>query len=246
MPPSFALKLGSHLDTPEQKRIYNRALFTEVAPRYDLVTRLLSLGRDSRWKRSLLAALPDRNAPICVDLACGTGDITRLLKQRYPDATVIGTDLTPSMLQAAASKTQDASVQYQEADMCSTGFDTDSIDVVTGSYALRNAPSLESALREVHRILKPNGIAGFLDFSKPASPFLQKMEYGLLKGWGSLWGLFLHRNPEVYAYIAESLAQFPDRVALTMMLEANGFCIQQRKTHFFGIMERLIIVKSAD
>ena len=83
------------------KQALNQALFTEVAPRYDFITRALSLGRDASWKRRLVAGLPDRRFAFCVDLACGTGDLTRLLAARFPDGRVCGMDLTPAMLDLA-------------------------------------------------------------------------------------------------------------------------------------------------
>ena len=72
-PRRFALKMGRHLDSPETKLIYNEQIFTEIAPRYDFITRALSFWQDSSWKRDLVAALPARQRPYCLDLACGTG-----------------------------------------------------------------------------------------------------------------------------------------------------------------------------
>ncbi|MDA3873151.1 MAG: class I SAM-dependent methyltransferase, partial [Kiritimatiellae bacterium] len=89
------------LQDPESKRLYNRNLFREVAPRYDLITRILSFGRDAAWKRWMLNQLPHQSPGSILDLACGTGDITRALHQRYPHAKVIGLDLTPEMLTLA-------------------------------------------------------------------------------------------------------------------------------------------------
>ena len=83
---------------------YNTQLFAEVAPRYDFITRALSFGRDRAWKRDLIAALPDTAAPVCLDLACGTGDLAQALARRYPGATVVGLDLTASMLDLAVQR----------------------------------------------------------------------------------------------------------------------------------------------
>ena len=88
------------------------------------------------------------------------------------------------------------------------------MDIVTGGYALRNAPDLGTAIDEISRVLKPCGVAAFLDFSKPSGKILQKMEYWALKTWTGPWGTLLHRNREVYRYIAESLQPFPDRSQL--------------------------------
>jgi demethylmenaquinone methyltransferase/2-methoxy-6-polyprenyl-1,4-benzoquinol methylase len=114
------------------------------------------------------------------------------------------------------------------------------VDVVTGSYALRNAPDLRVALREIRRILKPGGTAAFLDFSKSPNFLSQCFTYRLLKFWGGFWGLLLHGTPEVYAYIAESLDQFPDRAALRDLLTQEGFTNIQSQKFYFGIVELIV------
>ena len=234
---SFTLKIRDHIHNPDTKRRYNEALFEEVAPRYDFVTRALSLGRDAAWKRMMVAALPAPAKPVCVDLASGTGDIAFLLARRYPDGEIIATDLTPAMLELARKNNPPSNVRFVQCDMCATGLPDASADIVTGSYALRNAPHLGSALAEIRRILKPGGTAAFLDFSKPASQFGQRMTHALLKTWGGFWGLLLHGNPEVYAYIAESLKHFPDRTELRKMLAEEGFTNILSQTFYFGIVE---------
>ena len=185
-------------------------------------------------------ALPASDAPFCVDLACGTGDVSYLLAERYPDGTVLGVDLTEPMLKIALERNPPANLSFVRRDMCRTRVASRSADIVTGSYALRNAPDLKIALNEIHRILKPGGVAAFLDFSKPSATFLQVPEYWLLKGWGSMWGLLMHGNPEVYAYIAESLRIFPDRVRLRECLAEMGFTILESRRFYFGIMELLV------
>ncbi len=234
---TFSLKIRDHLADPAAKRRYNEALFEEVAPKYDFITKALSLGRDAAWKRAMVAALPALSEPVCVDLASGTGDVAFLLARKYPDAEVIATDLTPAMLDLARINNPPANVRFLQCDMCTTGLPDALADIVTGSYALRNAPDLQSALREIHRILKPGGTAAFLDFSKPESRFGQHITYGLLKVWGGFWGLLLHGNPEVYAYIAESLEHFPDRLELRRQLAENGFTDVRARKFFFGIVK---------
>jgi len=241
---TFALKFGDHADLPDKKKFYNEQLFEEVAPKYDFVTKALSLGRDAAWKRQLVNALPEKIAtPRCVDLACGTGDVSLLLADRYPNGTVIGLDLTESMLGLAKQRQIPKNLSFTQCDMCDTGIESGSADIVTGSYALRNAPDLQKVLAETVRILKPGGVAAFLDFSKPSTPSLQVAEYWLLKAWESFWGVTLHRNHAVYAYIAESLALFPDRALLRKYVSGHGFSIVDSRRFYFGILEMFILRK---
>jgi len=239
---TFALKFSDYAHQPDKKKFYNEQLFEEVAPKYDFVTKALSLGRDAAWKRQLVNALPSGIAtPRCVDLACGTGDVSLLLADRYPQGTVIGIDLTESMLELAKQRQIPNNLSFTQCDMCDTGIESHSVDIVTGSYALRNAPDLEQALVEIKRILKPGGVAAFLDFSKPSMQSLQVAEYWLLKSWGSFWGLVLHGNHEVYAYIAASLASFPDRTHLRESLSNHGLKIASSRRFYFGVLEMIVL-----
>ena len=235
------LCIGGSLEAAATKRAFNAQLFAEVAPRYDFITRALSFGRDAAWKRDLVAVLPQAAAPVCLDLACGTGDLTQALAKRYPRGIVIGLDLTAGMLDLAVRRPAPGSVGFVQQDMGCLGIASGSVDIVTGGYALRNAPDLDVALAEVARVLRPGATAAFLDFSKPRSRFGQAIEHGLLTFWMSLWGWLLHRNPEVYGYIAQSLRHFPDRARLRQCLARHGLAVTASRRYFGGIMERVVV-----
>lgn len=239
----FLARVREDLAEPERTRRLNRALFTLIAPRYDDATRYLSLGRDAAWKDRLVATLPPHDKPVCVDLACGTGDLTRRLAAKYPGGTIMGLDLTEAMLDQARQLGQPPCLRYVVGDMGHTGLPDNSIDIVTGSYALRNAGDLEEALREIHRILKPGGRAVFLDFSKSSRPWLQCLGHITLNLWGSAWGWLLHRDPRVYAYIADSLARYPDRPQLARLFHETGFGNLRTRHAFAGLIECLTAEK---
>jgi ubiquinone/menaquinone biosynthesis methyltransferase len=239
----FRLKIGDHLDSPEKKRCYNEQLFTEIAPRYDFITRVLSAWRDGAWKRDLIAALPLQEKPFCLDLACGTGDITLLLAARYPQGRIVGGDITEPMLARARARSTGSNICFVNQDMGNLSFAPGSADIVSGGYALRNAPDLKKTIDEIHRVLKPGGVAAFLDFSKSSASLPQYLEYWILKVWAGFWGIVLHRNQEVYGYIAESLQRFPDRGALRRMFQEKGFTVVTSRLYFFGITELLVVKK---
>jgi ubiquinone/menaquinone biosynthesis methyltransferase len=239
----FRLKAREWLDVPERKREYNERHFSEAAPRYDVATRAMSLGRDAAWKRALIASLPDLPSPVCVDLACGTGDVAFLLAQRYPGGTVAGIDLSAPMLDLARGRNRFRNVRFERGDLCDLPLPDGFADIVTGSYALRNAPDLREAVAEVRRVLKPGGVAAFLDFSKPESSALQRLQYLLLRGWCGFWGLLLHGTPEIHGYVAESLRAFPDRGRLTEIFGEYGFGVSAGRRFFLGITGLLILGK---
>ncbi len=240
---NFTLKMHDYMHRPEGKRQFNEAMFAEIAPRYDFITRALSFRRDITWKDDLLKKLPDIESPNCLDLACGTGDITFRLAQKYPQGRVVGLDLTEAMLALARPQNSFYDVEFIIGDMSRTDFADESFDIITGGYALRNAPDLKKALKEIHRVMKPGGTGAFLDFSKPSNKMLQRLELPALRIWGGFWGIVLHRNPEVYTYIAASLKQFPDSRQLKELLRENGFGKIRSKKHFLGMTETIIFEK---
>lgn len=249
----------AELASPERKRDYNRGLFAVVAPKYHLVTRFLSFGRDLAWKRTLIGMLPDRDAfaqgcgPTILDLACGTGDITLMLADRYPQGDVTGLDLSEEMIQRAERRARrrrgttrygDAreaagALRFSTGDMNALPIPDNSMDIVSGGYALRNAPDLQHALAEIVRVLKPGGRAVFLDFSHTELYLLRSVQQPLLRFWGQVWGYVLHGDPEVYAYIARSLAHFPENRTLDRMFRYAGFTRIESVSRMFGFVRMI-------
>ncbi|MBD3241420.1 MAG: methyltransferase domain-containing protein [Chitinivibrionales bacterium] len=230
----------SYLHDPARKRAYNRSLFSVVAPRYDVATRVLSFWRDRAWKRAMIAMAPAQVSGCAVDLASGTGDIARLCAARYPDASVVATDLSHDMLKHTPPTARTAAIHPVISDMCRAPLPDGCASLVTGSYALRNAPDLDGVLHETSRLLAPGGTALFLDFSKPAHRLLQRFELLLLWTWGELWSLLLHRRRGVYSYIADSLDTFPDRRALRHRLAEHDLEATRSRLFFFGVIEVVV------
>ena len=225
-----------HLGTSDGKRRFNAVHFAESAPRYDVATRGLSLGQDGSWKRALIAGLPERVAPVCLDVACGTGDVARLLASRYPDGEIHGLDLIPGMIDIARRRDESGRIQFAVGDMGRLDFADASLDLITGGYAIRNAPDLDSTLAEFARVLRPGGCAAFLDFSKPAGTFRQAMQYHLLRFWGGFWGFVLHGNPRIHGYISSSLKDFPDEEELVCVFARHHLRAETTRPLFFGMM----------
>jgi demethylmenaquinone methyltransferase/2-methoxy-6-polyprenyl-1,4-benzoquinol methylase len=235
-----SMTIPDHLTLPLSKRKYNRWLFGIVAKRYNIVTWVLSFGRDNAWKKWLVAHIPAQDAPVIIDIASGNGDIAFRLGKKYPRSFIVAADLTREMFALAQKRHIGRQITYVLQDMSLLGLKNASADFVTGGYALRNAPDLENAVGEARRVLKSNGIAAFLDFSKPASRIFAPLEYWLLKFWGNLWGIVFHGNPEIYGYIADSHRAFPARPALHVLLEKHNLAVAQSKLFFFGLVEATI------
>lgn len=220
------------LSNPRWKKSYNRKLFDSLAARYDLINNLLSFGREQRWKKYLIDKLPNMQPEVCVDLGCGTGDLCRLLRKKFPKALVHGLDLSQRMLSLAPDCKDTLSIDYTVQDMAALAFADNSVDLVTAGYALRNAPQLEGSLGEIGRILRKGGVLALIDFSKPENKFLQFIELWLLKIWGGFWGIVFYASPEKFLYLAESLRLYPDRNQLKELLQKKGFSIVHSKLFF--------------
>ena len=235
--------MAEQLGDPARKRRLTRQVFDTVAGTYDAVNPILSLGRDRAWKRALVEGLPAIDAPVCVDLACGTGDLCELLARRYAAGRVIGIDHAESMLGRARARLPDPRIELRCADMAETGLADASADLVTGGYALRNAAELEPALDEIARVLKPGGCAAFLDFSKPVSRLAQRAHRRLLTAWCGTVGWLLRRRPELYTYIADSMMAMPDRRRLLEMFRDRGLDPLRLRHHFGGLLQSAWLVR---
>jgi demethylmenaquinone methyltransferase/2-methoxy-6-polyprenyl-1,4-benzoquinol methylase len=235
------VRLRDAVRSSDAKGPYVRRLFTTIADRYDLITIMLSYGRDRAWKRRLVALagpLRDRRA---ADLACGTGDIALLLSAG--GARVAALDITPRMLALArqkpcAGRTPPAFVL---GDMSDLPFENGSFDVVTTGYGLRNVPDLTRAVQEVARVLRPGGMFLSLDFNRPRNVGIRLVYHAYLTVVGSALGWILHGNADTYRYIPESIMHYPGAGAVVNILENHGF----RDARWFPVLHGLMAIHQA-
>jgi ubiquinone/menaquinone biosynthesis methyltransferase len=217
------VKWQNRFSSPERKRQYVRGLFSTIADRYDIITVLLSYGQDKRWKRRLAEMAPAHADTRVLDLACGTGDIAFEMAAR--GARVIGLDITLRMLQLARNKPQSfrRRVSFVAADMMALPFPDASFDIITTGYGLRNVPELSAALREIERVLVPGGILLSLDFNRPANVVVRGVYLTYLTLVGSALGAILHRDPDTYRYIPESIRRYPGAAGVCLLARETGF-----------------------
>ena len=213
------MTLRAALSTPDGKRRYVRRLFATIADRYDFITQFLSYGQDRRWKRRLVQLAAVTAGDRVLDLACGTGDILFGAATRAKRA--VGLDITHRMLQLAKEKGPHA--EWVCGDMTALPLGSETFNVVTTGYGLRNVPDLAAAVREIQRVLVPNGRLLALDFNRPDNAIVRFVYLAYLTAVGSALGFVLHGDPDTYRYIPESIRNYPGAHGVARLLAQHGF-----------------------
>jgi demethylmenaquinone methyltransferase/2-methoxy-6-polyprenyl-1,4-benzoquinol methylase len=228
--PARSTLRGSPLGSGDDESSTSRAvrdMFCSIAPRYDFLNHVLSVGRDIAWRRATARALREilaRPGSLAVDVCCGTGDLA-LQFARFSSGRVVGTDFCHPMLERARKKITGAprSVFFLEADTLSLPFRDNSMDIVSTAFGFRNLANYERGLGEMRRVLKPGGTLAILEFSRVNLPVI-----------GPLFRLYFRRIlPRIgtlisgvagpYQYLPDSVSRFPDQVALAGMMRDAGF-----------------------
>ncbi len=203
-------------------------VFRSVAPRYDLMNDLMSMGIHRLWKRYAIELSAVRKGHRVLDLAGGTGDLARRLARMVgPGGEVVLADINAAMLEQGRIRLTDegvvGNVDFVQADAQHLPFPDQSFDCVTMAFGLRNVTDKDAALREIHRVLRPGGQALILEFSHPVVPGLQPLydlySFTVLPALGRL----VARDADSYRYLAESIRMHPDQETLKQMMEAAGF-----------------------
>jgi demethylmenaquinone methyltransferase / 2-methoxy-6-polyprenyl-1,4-benzoquinol methylase len=206
-----------------------REMFDGIVPRYDLLNRLMTGGRDVAWRKiAVREAARDLNPAEAsvLDIATGTGDLALEL-ERAGFASVVGLDFSAGMLQEAERKALaqpgvPSLVSWVQGDAMALPFAPGTFDAVTVGFGLRNMPDYLDALREVVRVLKPGGVFVCLETSPLPSPALRSVfEFSMQTGLPLLGG-FLSGDRDAYAYLPQSSAVFPDADSLGRLMQVAG------------------------
>ncbi|MGB5541335.1 MAG: bifunctional demethylmenaquinone methyltransferase/2-methoxy-6-polyprenyl-1,4-benzoquinol methylase UbiE [Gammaproteobacteria bacterium] len=215
-------------DVPvEEKAGHVRAVFDSVADNYDLMNDLMSFGIHRLWKRYAINMAGIRPGQRILDLAGGTGDLTRLMAPLTgPTGHVVLSDINAAMLNNGRSALLDhgisGNVSFALANAEQLPFPDNSFDLVTIAFGLRNVTDKQRALHAMQRVLRPGGRLLVLEFSRPApvlKPAYDFYSFSILPRLGRL----VARDADSYRYLAESIRMHPDQQTLQGMLEQAGF-----------------------
>lgn len=194
-------------------------MFDGVAPRYDLVNDILSVGQDRRWRRETVAAVGPRPGQRILDLAAGTGTSSRPFADA--GATVVPTDLSLGMLEVG--KERQADLPFINADALALPFADGTFDAVTISFGLRNVEDTPAALAELRRVTRHGGRIVICEFSTPTwAPWKSVYRNYLMAALPKIAGV-TSSNPSAYEYLAESILAWPSQRDLADLLHRAGW-----------------------
>lgn len=212
-----------------EKRAYVRHIFSEIAPRYDLLNRVLSLGIDRAWRRRALRALDWRRAPagVYLDVCAGTLDVAALLtRQRGFRGLVVGADFAVPMLRAGLGKAPAARAAVLApvgADALALPLADASVDGAIVAFGIRNVADLGAALGEVRRVLRPGARFVILEFTTPPHAIVRAAYHTYFHHVLPTVGRLVSGHPTAYAYLPRSVAHFPAEPELAERMRAAGF-----------------------
>lgn len=233
------LDAPSPLPPPERKAVYVREMFGSIAQRYDLMNRLMTLGRDRAWRRYTVEQIgpgpavshpgsdPGEGSPIgdprarmVLDLATGTGDLALEVLRQHPGTHVVGLDFVPEMLALAQQKAlaAGASPALLAGDALQLPFPNGVFDAVVTGFALRNVADIAAAFVEIARVTRPGGRVACLEIAKPRLPIFHRFFALYFYRLVPLLGTWITGQRAAYTYLPHSLTAFltPDEIAAVL------------------------------
>jgi demethylmenaquinone methyltransferase/2-methoxy-6-polyprenyl-1,4-benzoquinol methylase len=224
-----------HLPEGERKAVAVRAMFDRIAPRYDLVNRIMTFRLDVGWRRAAVRALDLPAGSRVLDLACGTGDLCRELPRA--SLTPIGVDFSLGMLGRARTD-----APLVQGDALRLPFPDHSVDGVTCGFALRNFADLGAFFDEIGRVLRPGGRASLLEVAEPRSRLLRvghSVYFGrVVPKIGALLS-----DANAYRYLPKSVAYLPPPERMLSMLCDAGFDRVERRLLSRGLAQLLVVTR---
>lgn len=221
-----------------------RQMFDRIAPTYDRLNHMLSLGIDRRWRRTAVDALgkhfpPQGGQGVILDIATGTGDFAMLLAERLKPQRIIGADISEGMMDVGREKVAQAGLQdvisFQWEDCTKLSFPDGTFDAVTSAYGVRNFQDLDAGLREMQRVLRPGGHLLIVELTPPPRFPMKQLFWVYAHVVMPLLGRLISHDDSAYTYLPASMEAFPQPEKMEGILRRAGFTDIQWHRFTFGI-----------
>jgi demethylmenaquinone methyltransferase/2-methoxy-6-polyprenyl-1,4-benzoquinol methylase len=214
------VKPNEHCSGTKKEQIAE--MFDSISGQYDLLNRLLSLGVDRWWRRSMVKRVRRHKPQSVLDVATGTGDSAIALKKSGA-ARIVGVDISEQMLRIAKQKPSAAGIELVKADGELLPFDDECFDAVTISFGIRNFEQRRQGLQEMRRVLKQNGLLLVLELSMPSNRIIRSLYKLYFLSVVPAVGRLVSRNSYAYRYLPCSVDEFPPRQAFAAEIKGAGF-----------------------
>ena len=215
-------------------------MFDSIAPRYDLLNRVLSLGLDQKWRKRGVAALELGPAPRVLDLCSGTADLALAVTARHQDASVVGVDFSGAMLRLGLEKVRRAGLENRvrlvRGDATRIPLADASCDGATIGFGIRNVAEPERALAELSRVLRPGARLAILEFGQPRIPGIRTLYAWYFRYLLPAIGRRVSRHQSAYSYLPASVGSFPPPAEFARTIERHGFLTVEAVPLTLGIV----------
>jgi len=213
-------------------------MFNNIAHRYDFLNHFLSIGIDRLWRKRAVKLLKARAHETILDIATGTGDFAIEVLSLNPKK-VTGVDISTEMLKVGREKLNKKNlgnrIELLEGDAENLQFANEEFDAITVGFGVRNFEDLEKGLKEMNRVLKPNGTAIILEFSKTRKFPIKQLFHFYFKIILPSIGRFFSKDNSAYSYLPESVNEFPDGESFIDILKNCGYKNSKQIVLSFGI-----------
>lgn len=213
-------------------------MFDHIAPAYDRLNHLMSLGIDRLWRRTALKWLRPHRPALVLDVATGTGDFAIQACRMLPSASLTGVDLSEGMMQVGRRKVEQAGlaarIDFQREDCEALTFSDASFDAVTVAFGIRNFEHLDRGLREMCRVLRPGGHLVILELSTPDRPPMKQL-YRIYSRLIPLMGRLVSHDRSAYTYLPQSIRAFPQGEVMSESIRRAGFSDVRFQRLTFGV-----------
>lgn len=227
-------------ESPDKIPARIAGMFDAIAPRYDLLNHVLSVGMDRGWRNRAVDALALPDHARVLDLCTGTGDLALAAVARARGASVIGVDFAAEMLRLGLTKVRAASLESRirlvRGDAARIPVGDATCDAATIGFGIRNVAEPARALAEIARVVKPGGRLAILEFGQPRIPGIRTLYSWYFRYMLPLVGRLISKHQSAYSYLPASVGTFPPPAEFSKILAATGFSHVQAVPLTFGIV----------